>query len=41
MNWKTDYRSIYYLGAPEPPDLAAVHRHRAAVVAERALQVDE
>ncbi|HET7717401.1 MAG TPA: cysteine hydrolase family protein [Bauldia sp.] len=21
MNWKTDYRSIYYLGAPEPPDL--------------------
>jgi nicotinamidase-related amidase len=21
MNWKTDYRSIYYVGAPEPPDL--------------------
>lgn len=21
MNWKTDYRSIYYLGAPEPADL--------------------
>jgi nicotinamidase-related amidase len=21
MNWKTDYRSIYYLGAPEPEDL--------------------
>ena len=21
MNWKTDYRSIYYLGAPEPDDL--------------------
>lgn len=21
MNWKTDYRSIYYLGAPEPGDL--------------------
>ncbi len=20
MSWKTDYRSIYYLGAPEPPD---------------------
>jgi len=21
LNWKTDYRSIYYLGAPEPADL--------------------
>ena len=21
MNWKTDYRSIYYLGAPEPDDI--------------------
>jgi len=22
MNWKTDYRSFYYEGAPEPPDLS-------------------
>ena len=21
MNWKTDYRSLYYLGAPQPDDL--------------------
>jgi hypothetical protein len=20
MSWKTDYRSIYYMGAPEPED---------------------
>ena len=32
MNWKTDYRSIYYLGAPEPPDLDLVPAETALLV---------
>jgi nicotinamidase-related amidase len=32
MNWKTDYRSIYYLGAPEPPDLDLKRAETALLV---------
>jgi nicotinamidase-related amidase len=32
MNWKTDYRSIYYLGAPEPPDLDLKREETALLV---------
>ena len=32
MNWKTDYRSIYYLGAPEPPDLDLRREETAMLV---------
>ena len=32
MNWKTDYRSIYYLGAPEPPDIELKREETALLV---------
>ena len=32
MNWKTDYRSIYYLGAPEPPDFELKREETALLV---------
>jgi nicotinamidase-related amidase len=32
MSWKTDYRSIYYLGAPEPEDLALKPAETALLV---------
>ncbi len=32
MNWKTDYRSIYYLDAPEPPDLVLKREETALLV---------
>jgi nicotinamidase-related amidase len=32
MNWKTDYRSIYYLGAPEPPDMQLRREETALLV---------
>jgi nicotinamidase-related amidase len=32
MNWKTDYRSIYYLGAPDPPDMQ-LRREETALLA--------
>jgi nicotinamidase-related amidase len=32
MNWKTDYRSIYYVGAPEPPDLDLKRAETALLV---------
>ena len=32
MNWKTDYRSLYYLGAPEPEDLVIVPKETALLV---------
>ncbi len=32
MNWKTDYRSIYYLGAPEPDDIDIIWPETALLV---------
>ena len=32
MSWKTDYRSIYYLDAPEPPDIALKPEETALLV---------
>ena len=32
MNWKTDYRSIYYLGAREPPDMQLAPSETALLV---------
>jgi hypothetical protein len=32
MNWKTDYRSIYYLDAPEPPDFELKPEETALLV---------
>ncbi len=32
MNWKTDYRSIYYQGAPEPDDLVLPLKETALLV---------
>lgn len=32
MNWKTDYRSIYYMGAPEPDDPDLKHGETALLV---------
>jgi nicotinamidase-related amidase len=32
MIWKTDYRSIYYLDAPEPPDIALKPEETALLV---------
>ena len=32
MNWKTDYRSIYYLDAPEPPDFTLKPEETALLV---------
>ena len=32
MNWKTDYRSIYYDGAPEPEDLVLKPEETALLV---------
>ncbi|MEP0325017.1 cysteine hydrolase family protein [Bauldia litoralis] len=32
MNWKTDYRSIYYLGAPEPDDIVLKFEETALLV---------
>ena len=32
MNWKTDYRSIYYFGAPEPPDFELKPEETALLV---------
>lgn len=32
MNWKTDYRSIYYLGAPEPDDIELKPEETALLV---------
>jgi nicotinamidase-related amidase len=32
MSWKTDYRSIYYLDAPEPPDFALKPEETALLV---------
>jgi biuret amidohydrolase len=32
MNWKTDYRSIYYFDAPEPPDFELKREETALLV---------
>ncbi len=32
MNWKTDYRSIYYQGAPEPDDLVLQPKETALLI---------
>ena len=32
MNWKTDYRSLYYLGAPQPDDLVVKPAETALLV---------
>jgi nicotinamidase-related amidase len=32
MNWKTDYRSLYYLGAPQPDDLVLKPAETALLV---------
>lgn len=32
MNWKTDFRSLYYLGAPEPDDPVIVAKETALLV---------
>jgi len=32
MSWKTDYRSLYYQGAPEPEDPNLVHGETALLV---------
>ena len=32
MSWKTDFRSLYYLGAPEPDDPVIIPRETALLV---------
>ena len=32
MTWKTNFRSIYYQGAPEPDDLVLPHAETALLV---------
>ncbi len=32
MNWKTDFRSIYYATAPEPEDLVLPHKETALLI---------
>ena len=32
MSWKTDFRSLYYLGAPEPADPVIIPKETALLV---------